>query len=53
VYVQEWQLLRGGRICSENSLSLHDALANVHDGRALHAEHVIFRLKQPPHGLGQ
>jgi hypothetical protein len=33
--------------------ALHDALANVHDGRPLHAEHVILRLKQPPHGLGQ
>ena len=33
--------------------ALHDALANVHDGRPLRAEHVILRLKQPPHGLGQ
>jgi hypothetical protein len=32
---------------------LHDALSHVHDGRPLHAEHVVFCSEQLPHRLRQ
>jgi hypothetical protein len=40
-------------IAKYKAQDLHNAFANVHDGGSLNAEHVVLRLQQLPHRLGQ